>query len=112
MKTEGSSANDHDDDLPDSGDNDSLDAGSITDESDSGSSGKVRRRIRVRKRIRIRKKPSMKKQFKKYAERTFWFLIIAGFITALIIMVVELDIRDERIKKQEKLKPKSTKSNY
>lgn len=74
---------------------------SVTDESQPESHGhhRVRRKIRVRKRIRIRKKPSAKKKIKKYAERAFWILLIAGFITALIIMVIELDIRDDRLKK-------------
>lgn len=79
---------------------------SVTDESLPGKHGhkRVRRKIRVRKRIRIRKKPSAKKKIKKYAERAFWILLIAGFITALIIMVVELDIRDDRLKKAKPAK--------
>jgi hypothetical protein len=63
------------------------------------STGRSGRKIRVRKRIRIRKKPSAKKKLKKYAERAFWVLVVVGFITALIILVMELDIRDDRYKK-------------
>lgn len=85
---------------------------SVTDETQPGSHGpkRVRRKIRVRKRIRIRKKPSAKKKIKKYAERAFWILLIAAFVTALIIMVIELDIRDDRLKKAKPAK-KSTRTS-
>ena len=76
--------------------------GHITDETVHGHPNRVRKKIRVRKRIRIRKKPSAKKKLKKYGERLFWFLIIGGFIAALIVMIVELDIRDEKFKKTKK----------
>jgi hypothetical protein len=65
-------------------------------------------RIRVKKRIRIKKKPSSKKKLKKYGERALWTLIIVGFIASLIVMIVELDIRDERYK--QKRKANTTKS--
>jgi hypothetical protein len=79
--------------------------GHISDETQPEGQQKVRRRIKVRKRIRIRKKPSVKKKMRKWGEKLLWFLIIAGFITALIVMVIELDIRDDRLKKREKAKP-------
>lgn len=66
-----------------------------------------RRKIRVRKRIRIRKKSSIKKKLKKYAEKAFWVLIVAAFVTALVIMFKELDIKDERLKKGKKMKTNS-----
>lgn len=66
-----------------------------------------RRKIRVRKRIRIRKKSSFKKKLKKYAEKAFWVLIVAAFITALIVMFSELDIKDERLKKGKNVKKNS-----
>ncbi len=76
--------------------------GSVTDESTPGNGVKVRRRIKVRKRLRIRKKPSIKKKLKKIGEKAFWVIIVAGFITALIVMIVELDIRDEKYKQKKK----------
>jgi len=76
--------------------------GHIIDETSGSGNGRVKRRIKVRKKIRVRKKPSAKKKLKKYGERIFWFLIVAGFITALIVMVIELDLRDDRLKKQKK----------
>lgn len=61
-----------------------------------------RRRIKIRKRIRIRKKPSAKKKIRKIAEIAAWVAIIAGFIITLVIMVKELDIRDEKFKQLQK----------
>jgi hypothetical protein len=64
----------------------------------------VRRRVRVkvRKKIRIKKKPSAKKMIRKIAERAFWTIIVVGFIASLIIMIIELDIRDEKFKQQRR----------
>jgi hypothetical protein len=57
-----------------------------------------RRRRRVRKRIRIKKKSSPKRKMKKLGERLLWILIIGGFIAALVIMVNQLNIVDEKEK--------------
>lgn len=73
---------------------------------DEGISKRHKKRIRIRKRIRIKKKPSAKKKVRKIAERAFWVLIIIGFITSLIVMIVQLDIKDDRYKKQ-KIKTKT-----
>ena len=59
-------------------------------------------RVKVRKKIRIKKKPSTKKMFRKMAERAFWTIIIVGFIASLIIMIVQLDIKDEKFKQQRR----------
>ncbi|HMT29825.1 MAG TPA: hypothetical protein PKD91_11145 [Bacteroidia bacterium] len=77
---------------------------------DDGTKGSRRKRIRVRKRIRIKKKPSAKKKVKKIAERVFWALIIIGFVTSLIVMIVQLDIKDERFKQKQKIN--RTKTNF
>ncbi|HEX5002863.1 MAG TPA: hypothetical protein VFW78_10240 [Bacteroidia bacterium] len=63
-----------------------------------------RRKIKIRKRIRIRKKPSPKKKVKKLAETIAWIAVIIGFIVTLIVMVRELDIKDERLKQSQKQK--------
>ncbi|OQA07239.1 MAG: hypothetical protein BWY67_01774 [Bacteroidetes bacterium ADurb.Bin397] len=76
----------------------------IIDESTGSHSGRKRRRIRIRKRIRIKKKPSAKKKAMKIAEKAFWTLIVIGFVISLIIMIVELDIKDEKFK-QKRTKP-------
>lgn len=65
-------------------------------------SGMQRRRRRVRKRIRIKKKPSAKKKIKKIGERLLWIIFIAGFIITMIIMMKQLDVRDESAKSKRK----------
>ncbi len=70
-----------------------------------GESDPIRRkrvRVKVRKKIRIKKKPSAKKMIRKIAERAFWTIIIVGFVASLIIMIVQLDIRDEKFKQQRR----------
>ena len=59
-------------------------------------------RVKVRKKIRIKKKPGTKKVIRKIAERAFWTVIIVGFIASLIIMIVQLDIRDDKFKQQRR----------
>lgn len=59
------------------------------------------RRTRVRKRIRIKKKSSPKRKIKKILERLLWLIVIAGFIATLVIMIKQLDIRDESVKKKK-----------
>jgi len=79
--------------------------GEIIDESAEQHRGKVRRRIKVRKKFRIRKKPSIKKKLRKMAEKTFWVLLVIGFVAALVVMIIELDIRDEKFKAKKKVTP-------
>ena len=57
-------------------------------------------RVKVRKKIRIKQKPSTKKMVRKLVERAFWVIIVVGFVAALIIMIVELDVRDDKFKQQ------------
>jgi hypothetical protein len=85
--------------------NNANEDGYVIDESDPNHHGKVRRRIKVRKKIRVRQKPSVKKKLLKLAEKLFWVIIVVGFITALIVMVVELDIQDENLKNKKKANP-------
>jgi hypothetical protein len=82
--------------------NENSENGYVLDETESG---RVRRRIKVKKKVRVRKKTDPKKKFKKYAETTFWVLVVIGFIFALITMFVELDIKDEKYKKSQKKLP-------
>ena len=78
----------------------------ITDETDSENGQRVRRRVKIRKKVRIRKKSDPKKKLKKMMERTFWILLVAGFVTAIVIFIVESDIRDPKQKKlQQKQLP-------
>ncbi len=59
-------------------------------------------RVKIKKKIRIKQKPSAKKLVRKIAERAFWVIIIAGFIASLLIMIVELDVKDEKFKQQKR----------
>ena len=61
-----------------------------------------RMRVKIRKKIRIKQKPSAKKLIRKIAERSFWVIIIVGFLASLIIMIIQLDVRDEKFKQQLK----------
>lgn len=64
------------------------------------SDGEVKKeRIRVRKRIRIKKKPDPKKKIKKYLRIFAWIVVIAIFITTLIVLFSESDLRYENTKK-------------
>ncbi|MGR6087446.1 MAG: hypothetical protein ACU4F9_04690 [Arcticibacter sp.] len=78
----------------------------ITDDTESENGQRVRRRIKIRKKVRIRKKSDPKKKLKKMMERTFWILLVVGFVTAIVIFIVESDIRDPKQKKlQQKQLP-------
>jgi len=84
-----------DDELPE-------DAGGESNQDKNNGSGRRRVRVKVRKKIRIKQKPSTKKAIRKIAEKAFWVIIIVGFVASLIIMIVELDVRDEKFKQQRK----------
>lgn len=56
-------------------------------------------RIRIRKRIRIKKKPDPRKKIKKYLRIFAWIVVIAIFITTLIVLFSESDLRYENTKK-------------
>ncbi len=76
--------------------------GAEPQQDNSGAPKRRRMRVKIRKKIRIKQKPSAKKLVRKVAERAFWVIIIVGFIASLIIMIVELDVRDEKFKQQRK----------
>lgn len=63
-----------------------------------------RRRIKIKKRIkqrvRVKKKPSVKKRLKKLLGYLVWFIVIGGFLVTVLVLVKELDIKDENAKKQ------------
>lgn len=63
--------------------------------------GRRRKRIKVRRRIRIKKRTSPKKKAKKTMETVAWVLIIAAFVMTLIILILQLDLKDRRTKKSQ-----------
>ncbi len=62
---------------------------------------------RIKRRIRIKKKPSFKKRLKKILGYTAWVIILAGFIITLIVMIRELEIKDEDVRKKGPKKKKA-----
>jgi hypothetical protein len=69
------------------------------DEVSSHGRRRKRKRIKVRKRIRIKKRISPKKKARKTMETIAWVVIIAAFVMTLIILVLQLDLKDKRTKK-------------
>jgi uncharacterized membrane protein YagU involved in acid resistance len=53
------------------------------------------KRIRVRKRIRVKKKTDPKNRVRKVIRIVLWIAIVISFISTLVIMVKEADIRDK-----------------
>jgi hypothetical protein len=51
-----------------------------------------KRKIKIRKRVKIKRKASPKKKAKKMIETISWVIIIAAFVTTLVIMMLHLDL--------------------
>lgn len=61
--------------------------------SSNGSHRKRRRKkIKIRKRVKIKRKASPKKKAKKMIETISWVIIIAAFVTTLVVMMLHLDL--------------------
>ncbi len=64
------------------------------------SDGEIKKeRISISKRIRIKKKSDPKKKIKKYLRIFAWIIVVAIFITTLIVLFSESDLRYENTKK-------------
>jgi hypothetical protein len=61
----------------------------------------VRRKRRYKYRYK-KKKRSGKKRVKKFLEFLMWLVVIAAFITSLVILVRQMEINDEAVKKKRK----------
>ncbi len=61
---------------------------------------RVKIKKRVKQRVRVKKKPSVKKRVKQMLGYVAWFIVIGGFLVTVMILVKELDIKDENAKKQ------------
>ncbi|MFZ9943270.1 MAG: hypothetical protein ACO3O0_06650 [Bacteroidia bacterium] len=80
--------------------------GHVVDDTEGDHPHRVRRRVKIRKKVRIRKKSDPKKKLKKIGERVFWIALVIGFVAALVIFVLESDIKDPKQKKlQQKQLP-------
>jgi hypothetical protein len=65
-----------------------------------GSGGKRRRRkkIKIRKRVKIKRKASPKKRVKKTFETIIWIIVVAAFVTTLVILILQLDLNTKNKK--------------
>jgi len=72
-----------------------------------------RRRIKIKKRIRVKKKTNSKRKYKKVFERIIWITFIVGFVAAIIILIKQLGINDDKYKatKKRSMIMKSNNSN-
>ena len=57
---------------------------------------------RRRYKYRYKRKRSKKRRIKKYLEYVLWITIIAVFIISLFILIRQMDITDESVKKKRK----------
>jgi hypothetical protein len=65
------------------------------------SSGRRRRRrkkIKIRKRVKIKRKASPKKRVKKTFETIIWVIVVASFVTTLVILILQLDFNTKNKK--------------
>jgi len=65
------------------------------------SSGRRRRRrkkIKIRKRVKIKRKASPKKRVKKTFETIIWVIVVAAFVTTLVILILQLDFNTKNKK--------------
>jgi hypothetical protein len=60
----------------------------------------MRVKKRIKKRVRIKKKPGLKKRLKKILGYVAWTIVLAGFIITLVVMLRELEIKDEEVRKK------------
>jgi hypothetical protein len=80
--------------------------------SSNGSQRKRRRKkIKIRKRVKIKRKASPKKKAKKMIETISWVIIIAAFVTTLVIMMLHLDL-NPKSKKTPKVSELKSTTNY
>ena len=66
-----------------------------------GHSGKRKRRrkkIKIRKRVKIKRKSSPKKRVKKTFETIIWIIVVAAFVTTLVILILQLDLNTKNKK--------------
>lgn len=59
---------------------------------------RTKKRIKVKKRIRVKKKTSGKRKYKKFFETIIWIVLIAGFLTAIVVLFNTLELNDAKYK--------------
>lgn len=66
--------------------------------SDGSQRKRRRKKIKIRKRVKIKRKASPKKKAKKMIETISWIIIIAAFVTTLVVMILHLDLNPKNKK--------------
>jgi hypothetical protein len=72
--------------------------GEIVEEHLGSSNRRRRKKIKIRKRVKIKRKASPKKRAKKTIETIIWILVLAAFITTLVILILQLDLNTKNKK--------------
>ncbi|MBL7928642.1 MAG: hypothetical protein JNL47_04070 [Bacteroidia bacterium] len=67
---------------------------------EQGGKRRIKIKKRIKQRVRVKKKPSIKKRIRKILGYLAWLIVIGGFLVTVVILVKELDIKDENAKKQ------------
>lgn len=57
-----------------------------------------RKKIKIRKRVKIKRKASPKKRVKKTFEMIMWIIVVAAFVTTLVILILQLDFNTKNKK--------------
>ena len=57
------------------------------------------KRVKVRRRIRVKKRTKPKRKAQKTMETVAWILIITAFLMTLVILIMQLDLNDKKVKK-------------
>ncbi|MFM7015660.1 MAG: hypothetical protein ACKOX3_04960 [Bacteroidota bacterium] len=63
-----------------------------------GSRRRRKKKIKIKKRVKIKRKSSPKKRVKKTIETVLWVLVVAAFVTTLIILILQLDLNTKNKK--------------
>ncbi len=64
----------------------------------SGRRRRRRKKIKIRKRVKIKRKASPKKRVKKTFETIIWIIVVAAFVTTLVILILQLDLNTKNKK--------------
>ena len=82
----------------DSDDENDFEGEVIEEHLGSGWRRRRRKKIKIRKRVKIKRKASPKKRVKKSFETIIWIIVVAAFVTTLVILILQLDLNTKNKK--------------
>ena len=85
-------------DESDSEDENDFEGEVIEEHLGSGRRRRRRKKIKIRKRVKIKRKASPKKRVKKTFETIIWIIVVAAFVTTLVILILQLDLNTKNKK--------------